>query len=203
MATLSFWSDAIAIVGGSGIGQYGSTGFGASVAVGSYNGLSYITGAAGTQLGPQINNIQFVNAQSGTVNGASSGINLLSIPNDDSSLEIRFEHDTAVKTQNVQVRTYDRVAITNAYSGVLVKIAEVQHPGPTQLFTGSGDNLWASWDNATGILTLCASPGSGGRAANNAGTHYDKSHSNYICLSMSPNTIGSKLGQLYVSLEYL
>ena len=50
---------------GSGLGFYGSSGFGASVEVGAWQGRTYITNAAGTSQGPEADNVMFLNSASG------------------------------------------------------------------------------------------------------------------------------------------
>ena len=198
----------IGINSSSGLGFYGAN-FGASVAVGSYQGTTFITNAAGTALGPQVSNITFVNAQSGVVDSATSGINLLSIPNNQASLKISFTYDSAVKTQNVKFRIYDRVSIDRPASGVTTKVAELIHPGTTQIFTGSGDNVWHHFSGLIAdsghFISLADSPGSGGEYAGNGtgGTRTDLQHNWYLAISCSPDNIGSKLFAGYISLEYL
>jgi hypothetical protein len=204
MATISFWSDNIGI-NNSGLGFYGAT-FGNSVAVGSYQQTTFITNSAGTALGPQVNNVKWANQSSGIVDSSTTGIALTAIPNADATLEIRFEHSTPVFTQNAQIKIHDRVSTSNAASGVTTKVAEVRHIGATQLNNGSGDTAWTHFSG--GILSanqtknLTPGPGSGGRSANGVGA-YDMSHSHYLAMSVSPDTIGSKSFAMYFSVEYL
>ena len=200
-ASLTFWGkNNQGIVGGSGIGFYGSN-FSDSVAVGDYQGTTFITNAAGTAQGPALDNFKWANAQSGYLNSASSGIPLWSVPNAEATFRIQFTNDTAVKTQNIQLRTYDRTTITSPMSGTLVKVAEIRHPDPIQTHTGSGTAVWVSWNAATGVLALTPGVGSGGlsQGPNTVDTRHDW----FVVMSLSPNDIGSKLGAVYVSLEYL
>lgn len=200
-ASLTFWAKSNqGIVGGSGLGFFGAN-FGASVPVGEFQTTTFICSADGTAQGPAADNFKWLNAQSGYLNSASSGIPLWSVPNNESTFRIQFTNDTAVKTQNIQVRTYDRTTITSPMSGTLVKIAEIRHPDTIQTHSGSGTSVWVSWNAATGVLALTAGVGSGGLSQ--GPNTIDNRHDWFIVLSLSPNEIGSKLGSFYCALEYL
>lgn len=192
---------------GSGLGFYGAN-FGQSVAVGEWQQTTFITNADGTSQGPACDNIRFANQGSGYVNSQTSGVPLRYIPNVNATLNIRFEHDTPVKTQNVKVYVHDRTSIDNNASGVTTKIAELIHPDPIQNGTGSGNLSWVTFSGVSTqpvtSLPLTASPGSGGHHANGVGDWNDTVHDWYLAISASPDSIGSKdkFG-LYVSLEYL
>ena len=84
---------------GSGLGFYGP-GFGLSVPVGDYQDTTFVTNAAGTAQGWQADNIKFdknalAGSQSGSINSASSGVNVLQIPNDFATVNVRFTNDRA------------------------------------------------------------------------------------------------------------
>lgn len=205
MAQISFFAGEgfnIANLSGSGLGFYGAAGFGASVAVGEYQDTTFITNSNGSIQGPQVDNVKYLNNGSGIVGSSSSGIALTAIPNYQATLQIHFNHSTPVKTQNVQLRCYDRSNINNAPSGVTCKVAEVVHPGITQTNTGSGNTTWTTLAGSGTTLTLTASPGVSGLRPNGASTTATD-HDWYLCISQSPDSIGSKLSALYVSLEYL
>ena len=204
MATISFFSGTNHVdnLSGSGLGFYGG-GFGYSVAVGSYQDTTFITNGAGTTQGPQCNNIKYMNIGSGIINSASSGVPLISIPNYLSSLNIRFTHDSAVRTQNAKVYIYDRSSVNNPASGVTCKVAEVIHPGLTQVPNGSGDSTWLTPTGSSVIVDLVASPGMSGLSPSGPSTTADR-HDWYLAISASPNSIGSKTSfGLYCLLEYL
>lgn len=212
MATISFIAQgvnaAIANLSGSGLGFYGSAGFGASVAVGSYQANTYVTDATGTLLGPQCHNIQYQNVSSGIVDTATSGIALTAIPNFQAPLNIHFNHTAAVKTQNAKVYIFDRTNINNAASGVTTQVAEIKHPTTTQVNNGSGSTGWIGFDQAIAYsvgsgMPFSPSPGTSGLSPNGAGTT-DVNHDWYVALSASPDTIGAKtLYGLYFYVEYL
>lgn len=187
---------------GSGLGFYGSN-FGDSVDVGSYQDSCFITNSAGTSLGPQIDNIKWLNIGSGTVNGTTSGIPLTAIPNYLATLNIRFNHSVAVKTQNAKLYCYDRSDIANPQSGVTFKAAQLIHPSITQTNNGSGDSTWLSLAGTGVYMSLVASPGTSGLRPNGANTS-DTNHDWYTALSCSPDSVGSKTQfGLYFSVEYL
>lgn len=208
MAQLEFLAgDSYNIVGGSGLGFYGAA-FSASVAVGAYQQTTFITNSNGTAQGPAADNVKWLNAQSGTVNSATSGINLLAIPNGDATLNIRFSHTSAVQTQNAKLYIYDRLSSSRPASGVTTKVAEIIHPNPAQVPGGSGDNVWHTFSgsiaDASHYMDLVPSPGSGGAWGNGVGDRLDMRHDWYVAISASPDTIGSKqYFGLLCSLEYL
>lgn len=207
VAAINFYADTaffITNLAGSGLGFYGG-GFGQSVNVGSYQNTTFITDATGANQGPQVNNVTYANSMSGIVNSSTSGILLTYIPNYQATLNIRFTNDTPVKTQNVKLWVYDRNNINNSPSGVLTQVAEVIHLSNIQNAGGSGNNTWTSVGGSGSILTLAPAPGTSGLYAGNGSnsTYSDTRHDNYVCISQSPSSIGSKLSALYVSLEYL
>ncbi len=195
---------AIADMAGSGLGFFGSSGFAASVQIAAWQGRTFITNGAGTTQGPEAANVQYLNAGSGVLGQAGSGIPLTYIPNYQATLNIRFTNDsTPVKTQNVQLRIFDRVDPNNPASGVTTAVAEIVHPDTTQNNTGSGSTVWQFPAGSGTVMTLTASPGSSGLRPNGPSTT-DSVHDWYTAISASPNSIGSKTQYgLYFSLEYL
>lgn len=211
MAAVDFYAGQFAIqaLSGSGLGFYGET-FGASVNVSEWQQTTYITNGAGTAQGPQVNNIQFLNSQSGVVNSATSGIGLININNYLATLNIRFTHSSSVQVQNAKVRIYDRSNINNPASGVTTKVAELINTAVSQLVAGSGDTTWTSITSANGgsgtLVSLANSPGMSGLYAGNGSNSVrpDTRHDFFLAISQSPDSIGSKtLNGLYFSCEYL
>jgi hypothetical protein len=190
---------------GSGLGFYGAANFGASVAVAAYQARTFITDATGALQGPEVNNVIYLNPGSGILGQAGSGIGLRAIPNWQSTLNIRFTNDTAVKTQNGYIMIFDRVNINNPASGVTTKAAQIIHPNIVQGPGGSGDTTWWTFNAAaTGLqMPLVASPGTSGFSPNGVGT-IDTQHDWYVALSASPDSVGSKTQYgLYAYVEYL
>lgn len=205
-ATLGFYAGsdfAIQSLSGSGLGFYGSS-FGQSIEVGAFNSKTYITNGAGTSLGPEADNIKFLNSASGIVGSSGSGISLRSIPNYQATLNIRFSYDTPVQVQNAEVRIYDRYNVNNPPSGVTAKLCELIHVGTTQINTGSGSNAWVQAEGSGVVLDLYDSPGVSGIYNNTTSTWTDTVHDWYVGISCSPNSIGSKTQfGLFCQLEYL
>ena len=199
--SIDFYSNNIAI-GGSGIGFFGSAGFGSSVAVGEYQSSTYITNGNGTVQGAEINNVKYVHPSSG-LSGAST-LTLRNIPNYKATLNVRFTSTTPVKTQNVQVRIYDRSNINNSPSGVTTKVAEIIHPSTSETgLLGSGSSTWSTLAGSGTILSLANSPGSSGLSPSGVNT-VDTRHDWYLALSASPDSIGSKTQYgFWIQLEYL
>lgn len=206
MPTIKFYAGEnfpINELNGSGLGFYGDTGFGASVAVGAYQGRTFITDGNGVNQGPEADNVKFLNAQSGIIGQVGTGIHLKAIPNYQATLNVRFTHATPVKTQNAELRIYDRSNINNAPSGVVAKVAELIHTSVTQVANGSGDTAWITPAGSAIVVPLVDSPGMSGQSPNGINTTEIR-HDWYAAISAMPDSIGSKTKfGLYVSLEYL
>ena len=146
MATLGFYAGNTTInnLAGSGIGFYGSS-FGGSVAVGSFQETTFIT------KGASASNVKYLNDGSGVIPTALAGTGLKFIPNSSATLNVRFTHATAVKTQNARVRVFDRAAADNPASGVTTRIAELIHTSELLTVQGSGDDFW--WGSASHVGT--------------------------------------------------
>lgn len=192
----------------SGLGFFGAGGFGQSVAVNAWQGSTYITDGNGINMGPQVNNIQYIHPNSGAVQGGTI-VNLTNIPNYQSTLNVHFNNSTPVRTQNAKLYIYDRISTSNSPSGVKCAVAMLVHPDITQSAGGSGDTSWeipagSSYLNASQLNNGSTfSPGVSGLSPNGAATT-DLNHDWYFALSASPNSIGSKtyFGALF-SVEFL
>ncbi len=193
---------------GSGLGFFGSGGFGQSVNVGSYQDTTFITDGNGVSQGPQVNNVKWIHPGSGQVTGATNLV-LASIPNYQSTLNIRLTNATAVRTQFAQLYIYDRTSINNAPTGVTCAVAHIIHPDTVQNVNGSGDTAWqfpsgSSYVPSSNFVNGVAfSPGASGLSPNGGSTTSD-THDWYYAIAASPNSIGSKnLFGLYFSTQYL
>lgn len=207
MATVTFYGGggpyAISNIQNSGIGFFGSN-FSQSVPVGEYQDTTFICSADGSSNGGQIDNVKYINTMSGSINGASA-ILMKCVPNYLATLNIRFEHDTAVRTQNSKIYIYDRVSINNDPSGVLCRVYENIKTDTNQAVEGSGANTWTNVHGSAVILTVSPSPGISGLYAGDGtnSTRSDTRHDIFTCLSASPNSVGSKTFALWFSTEYL
>ena len=187
----------------SGLGFFGDAGFGASIAVGSWNGRTYICSSDGATQSAEVDNIKYHSLGSGIIGQTGSGVAINHIPNYLATVEIRATNDTAIQITNAKVRTYDRSDANLPQSGVTCKIASLQHPSISQLVQGSGDSTWTTTGGSGSILSLCDSPGVSGLYANNSSTRTDTSHSWFLAITASPDSIGSKTQfDLYCSMEY-
>ncbi len=203
MATITFFAgdSSLENIQSSGIGFYGSSGFGSSVAVGAYQDETYITDSNGAVNGGKAKNIKYYSTTSGYANSVSPR-HLRTITNGLATLNVRFTHTTGVKTQNARLRIYDRSSISNPASGVTTKVAELIHPSNDELLVGSGSNTWET-PAGTGYMSLSASPGISGLSPSGSNT-VDSRHDWYLAISASPDSIGSKTQYaLWVELEYL
>lgn len=203
MATVNFFGNNFqtAISNGSGIAFCGGSA-GASVQIGNWAETSWRSNSNGTVYHDQLHNIRYLNAGSGVIDSASSGIGLNSIPNYLSTLQIEFRHTSAVKTQNNKIRIYDSYSINNNPSGVTCKVYENRHCDQTQNPTGSGLDYWEQPQGSSYIMSLVSSPGQSGTRIAGANTTQDVHH-HFLSLSSSPDNLGSKMFSLYFSCEYL
>jgi len=142
MATISFHANIKANGGqeeishtiGSGIGFYGSD-FGVSVPIGSQQTTTFVTNDIGTDRGLALYNTAYANGDDVTLRpgkvisqkGATPH-DLDELSNTYVPLNIRFTHDTPVKTQNCKLRIFDRNNIENHASGVVTYVYECRHP---------------------------------------------------------------------------
>lgn len=165
MAEITFGTYNTNNLGGSGLGFYGAS-FGSSVQIGAYQDKTFITNTDGTLNGGNAYNVKYTAAASGKPDSITSGIPLSKLNGHHRTVDINFDHDSAVNVQNVQCRIYDRVAINNPASGVNTKVAELVNfnglsysswlstPGDANVASdavgdnpyGSGDHVW--WGEA-------------------------------------------------------
>jgi hypothetical protein len=186
----------------SGLGFYGTGGFGTSVAVGSWQDSTFVTDGNGLVQGPQVHNCKWESTSGCYCDGVWYELEH-DLPNYLSTLNIRFTHTTGVNVQNAELRIYDRSNINNAATGVTTKVVEVIHPELTGS-DGSGDALWITPAGSDVVVPMADSPGELGLYAGGTGGVADDRHDWYVAISASPDSIGSKQDfALYFSCEYL
>lgn len=137
-------------ISASGLGFYGSGGFGTSVPLLNYQGKTFVTSSDGTNQGPEARNVQYTTVSGCTI---SAGTGLLSkINSSEATLVVNFDHTASVKVQNAQLRIYDRDNIDNPATGVITKIAEIAN-------FGGGTISYSTWvgNNGNDILTTVGS----------------------------------------------
>lgn len=133
--TLQGQKEPINHTSGSGIGFYGSS-HGVSVPIGSPQDTTFVTDATGGAEGTALQNTKYANNNdnrlaAGQVIATALGtdaISLAELPNDYCPLNIRFTHNTPVKTQNCKLRIFDRNNIDNHAPDVVTYVYEVRHP---------------------------------------------------------------------------
>lgn len=164
---------------GSGLGFFGG-GFGISVPVGQYQDATYVTNANGTSSGIKCSNVKYQDGASDDtafVQGETSPQGTSGIPNFAAPLNIRFEHDEAIRVQNCKIRIFDRDDISKAASGVTTQVYEIRHPHPTAgesandigplKFRGEvGVHTWSQFDDTTGGNDMILTPGPGASGLN-------------------------------------
>jgi hypothetical protein len=191
---------------GSGIGFFGNGGAFASVRINEYQDRTFICDAGGTTVGAEIDNVKYVNSTGALISrGGTTDATLWikNIPNYKSTLNIRFDHTSAVRTQNAKVQIYDRSSINNPPSGVICQVCEIVHPETSQAVAGSGSSSWTSCSGSTSYVNLIASPGSNGLRPSGSNTT-DTQHDWYIGLSATPTGVGSQTNfGIYFTTEYL
>lgn len=210
---------------GSGLGFYGN-GYGISVPVGQYQATTWVTNANGTATNAyQLNNTKYASVSGVQSNGSNEIVNS-GLPNYLAPLNIRFTHDTPVRTQNCRLRIFNRNDINVQASGVSTQVYEVRHPTETQntpglAHRGTVNHSWKEFDpnDVMSDLSFTASPGISGLntiagdplslppntlgLTTQGADHQSTRHDWYCALSSSPDNIGSKLYGLYFTLEYL
>ncbi len=196
-------------VTGSGIGFYGAS-FGSSVQVGQYQDSTFLTNSTGSLNGGPLDNNKYQGDVSGVSNNGETAIHISGLPLESGTVNVRFTNGTNVKTQNGEARIFDRTTITEAASGVTTQVAQLVNGGsgvePTTGTAQTWDSSEDGWQQLAGsgtVMVLLNSPGSGGLSPSGDVTE-DTRHDWYLCLSGSPDSIGSKtLYGLYIALEFL
>lgn len=193
----------------SGLGFFGAT-FGTSVQVGQYQDSTFITTSNGASEGPQATNCKYDTSDgSGVIINDDAAIVPSAVPINSGTMNIRFTNDsTPVKTQNAELRIFDRDTITNGATGVITQVLQVVNGGSGVSSSGTVEapashSGWLAPSGDTVAMSLLSSAGSGGLSPSGTNTE-DSRHDWYICMSASPINIGPKTAfGLYVQLEYL
>jgi len=190
----------------SGVGFYGAA-FGNSVQVGQYQDSTFITTSNGVTEGPEATNAKYITSSGLSIDGDVTVVPS-AVALNSGTMNIRFTYDSAVKTQNCELRIYDRSSINNGATGVTTQVCQLANGGSGVSSSGTAiaPASHAGWVAPSGsgvTVALLSSAGSGGLSPSGTDTE-DARHDWYACLSASPLSIGSKeLFGLYVALEYL
>lgn len=192
----------------SGVGFFGAA-FGTSVQVGEYQDSTFICDSDGGNDNGEIEltNCKFVTPSGTSIDGGGE-IVPSSVPINSGTLNVRFTYDSSVKTQNCELRIFDRSTITEGAEDVTTKVLQVCNGGSGVSSTGTAlaPASHAGWIAASGsgiTVPLLSSAGTSGASPLGTDTQ-DTRHDWYVCLSATPLNIGSKENfGLYVQLEYL
>jgi len=191
----------------SGLGFYGNDGFGAPILIGAYNGRTFVTDQNGIIEGFECNNNKKIST-TGVINGQTGlGIQLISLPNNLATINIRFEYLSEVRTLTSKFYIFDGTTtsgtpnINNDPSGLVCYCAETRHQSVIQNPDGLGDADWVDVHGST-FLELISSPGTSGLRPNGSLT-FDTRHDWFIALSATPNTFGNKQFSMYFETEFL
>lgn len=190
----------------SGLGFFGAS-FGNSVQVGQYQDSTYITDSNGSVEGPQTTNTKYITSSGTSING---GVTVVpsAIAINSGTMNIRFTFDTVVKTQNSELRIFDRSSITAGAEGVTTQVLQIVNGGSGVSSSGTAESPashggWVAPSGSGVVVALLSSAGSGGLSPSGVDTQ-DTRHDWYTCLSATPLSIGAKKNYgLYVQLEYL
>ena len=207
MATIKFYGnrfdganevqDLINHSAGSGLGFFAAAGFGYPVPVDETQGSTFVTDADGANPSQQINNNQYPTGETNEaskvkVNGVTTAQDLSALNNNEATLNIRFEHTSAVRASQPKIIVYNRSSITSHATDVVTYVFEVRKPATTTTANLShrakSTNEWTSFDPAVGgspsALTLTQSPGPSGLNAN-ATDLANSAYQTYITSSLS------------------
>lgn len=172
----------------SGIGFFGGA-FGLSVPVGSYQDSTWITDEFGEDnTDVTLSNTKYVSDTQMKYNTLNAQ-DLNTAPDYFAPLNIRFEHDEAVRVKNCQLRIFDKIDITKNASGVTTQVYEIRHPEVSQDANlalshrgkpgAASPHEWEDFGYVDGLpnevtaLDLTWSPGMSGLNGNDSDSNYN------------------------------
>ena len=196
MASIDFYAGGTAInnISGSGLGFFGGS-FGQSVELNQWQGSTFITDGNGLNDGGAAKNNKYSSDILSFTPSVVPATGLKWIPNSDATLNVRFTNASAVKTQNVTMRIFDRVNKNHPASGVTTRGFELLHPQSSYLIEGSGDSVWwgsSSHPGAAAQGTFVGSKNPSDRLP--AGTNTVGGSGIFIPLAKSPGPSGFYAG---------
>jgi len=195
----------------SGLGFFGDGGFGDPVAIGTFQGHTFVTNSSGTIQGWECNNNKR-DGPSGVIHGQEgSGILLTQLPNELATINIRFTTAMPVYTQRERIYVFDGSYTEDTPNheipptGLNFYMAEIRHRSQLQTVIDiKSDSAWYEFNSLTPIgdnwLSLTESPGEQGIYG--YGVEDDR-HDWYVALSCSPTLLGNKMFGIVIELEYI
>lgn len=211
MATLGLYAGENTLVSASsGLGFFGDNGFDAIIAIGDYNGHTFVTNASGTIQGFECNNNKYDGA-SGVIHGQeSSGIALRNLPNELATINPRFTHGSAVYCQQAKLWIFD-----GSFTGTLANkdrpannltfyTAEIRHKSRLQAVASTySDTSWSNVSaSGSNYIAVVNSPGLNG-AREGGFEELSVQHDWYIALTCTPTQLGDKEFGMTFELEYI
>ena len=193
MDTISFYAGDTAInnLSGSGLGFFGGS-FGQSVEINAWQGSTFITNGTGSSNGGTASNVKYSTDTMAYAVGIVPATGLKYIPNKYASCNVRFTNATAVKTQNVRLRIFDRANNAHPARGGVTRVFELLNPRLTYgTVEGSGDSKWwgsASHDGTDVFSGMQGSPNPSSRMA--AGVNSEGGSGIIVPLAQSPGPSG-------------
>lgn len=192
----------------SGLGFFGAS-FGTSVQVGEYQDSTFVSKSDGSApAGPEATNCKYDTVTSGVIIDGSGAVQPSAVALNDSTLNVRFTYDSIVKTQNCELRIYDRSDVNSGATGVTTQVCQICEGGSGVTSSGTAvapasHSGWIAPSGSGVTVILLYSAGESGLSPSGVDTT-DNRHDWYTCISASPLSIGSKEAfGLYVALEYL
>ena len=211
MPTLELYAGEDTLVSASsGLGFFGNNGFNAPIVIGGYNGHTFVTNASGTFQGFECNNNKHDGA-SGVIHGqTSSGIALKNLPNELTTINLRFTHTSAIFCQQVKLYVFDGTfsgGVANKTipaDNLTFHAAEIRHR--SRLQTVESPYSDAGWLNVSSsgsnYVSLVDSPGLNG-IREGGFEELSVRHDWYIALTCTPTQLGDKSFGITAELEYL
>lgn len=193
----------------SGLGFFGDVGFDSAIAIGTYNGHTFVTNASGTVESFECNNNKF-DGISGVIHAQEGSLSLVELPNELATINIRFTHGTAVFAQQAKLYVFDGTftgSIANKTipaDNLTFQVAEIRHRSRLQTIESPySDDVWSDISTSgSNFIAVVNSPGLNG--VREAGfEELSTQHDWYIALTCTPTQLGDKVFGMTFELEYL
>jgi hypothetical protein len=188
------------------LGFFGDRGSSSPLAVGAWNGTTYMVDPADESANIQTWNLKYANETQVYIRGLTEPLALSKVPNYQSTVNVRFKNSESVRLLIARCRFYNRdKTVNDPPEGVDIKVFEVAHLGVRQIVPGftKGDTTWQQATSGEWV-DFSRSPGPSGIYGGTTATYPAKRHDWFMGISVSPRAVGSrsKLG-LQFSVEYL
>jgi len=193
----------------SGLGFFGDVGFDSAIAIGNYNGHTFVTNASGVVEGFECNNNKY-DGISGVIHAQQGSLSLVNLPNELATINIRFTHGVSVFAQQARLYVFDGSFTgivankTIPASNLTFQVAEIRHRSRLQTIASTySDTVWSDVSaSGSNFIAVVNSPGLNG--IREAGfEELSTQHDWYIAMACTPTQLGDKLFGMTFELEYL